>query len=275
MINEYYVKAPSTYFYETPDKVSAVTDQLLYGTSLVSIEDSVVKSQENEFLYCETSYGYRGFVKSDCIERRTGKNTLEEYIVVSNFCDVLEVPEYKYKPVMTLPKGSIVHRKPDSFELSCGFCDVVIGTKVYYVRSEQIKSTQEAYKRCDEITQRRMIVDNALSYVGTPYRWGGKTPSGIDCSGLCFMAFALCGIRIYRDAVPDAQYVKTVGFDKLKQADLVYYKGHVVMYIGDKEYVHSSATLGGVTVSSFDENSPVYYKKLSEGILCCARSVEF
>lgn len=274
MINEYCVSVPSAYFYETPDKTSAVTDEILYGTSLISVEDKQ-KQDKSDFLYCETSYGYRGFIKNDCIERKTGKPLLDEYVVTTNFCDVLKVPEYKYEQVLTLPKGSTVYRKPDSFELSCGFCDIIIGQNIYYVRREQIKLKDELYKKEDETTQRRKIVDNALSYIGTPYRWGGKTPNGIDCSGLCFMAYALCGMKIYRDAVPDAQYVKTIEFEKLKQADLIYYKGHVVMYIGDNEYIHSSATLGGVTISSFDKNSPIYYKKLSQGILCCAKSVEF
>ncbi len=273
MIGEYYVKSPSTYFYESPDLNSPVTDQVLHGTTLVTVEEKDI--EQNNFLYCETSYGYRGFVSSQDIERRTGKNMLVAYIVVSPFCDVLAVPEYKYLPLATLPKGSIVYRKENCFDMSNGFVDIVFEGKTRYVRGEYIKRRDELYKKKSSHEMRRQVVDNALSYIGTPYRWAGKSQNGIDCSGLCFMAYSLCGIRIWRDAVPDAQYVKTINFNSLKQADLIYYKGHMVMYIGAGEYVHSSASQGGVVINSFDEKSPVYNKKLTSGILCCAASVEF
>ena len=39
-----------------------------------------------------------------------------------------------------------------------------------------------------------------MMYMGTHYRWGSKSPRGIDCSGMVSMAYMLCGIFIHRDA---------------------------------------------------------------------------
>ena len=273
MLNEYYVKVPSAFFHESPSASSSVTDELLFGTRIFSISDAA-EPTEDEWLYCETLYGYRGFIRKKHIARKIGAQSLSVYTVTSAFCDVLFVPEYKYRPFMTLSRGSEVEKNTDFGSVS-GFTDVSLSVKKFFVRSDSIRQSTELKQKQPESIKRKNIVDTALSYLGTPYRWGGKSSSGIDCSGLCFQAYQMNGIGLWRDAVPDGNYVRQIRFDELREADLVYYKGHVVMYIGGGEYIHSSATLGGVTVNSFDENSAVYYEKLSHGIIMCARSVEF
>jgi len=271
LVNEYVIRRPTAYLYEEPDASGAVSDELLYGTRLFCLGDSA-ETQKNMF-YCETSYGYRGFAERKAAARVLGSRHDVSYAVVTSpFCDVLPSPEYRYRPVMMLFRGSTVElcRTEQTFS---DYTAVIADGARRYVRTSQIKKVTEQAplvsrkRRCD-------IVDTALSYVGTPYRWAGKSTEGIDCSGLCFMAYTLNGVGLWRDAVPDSKYVRTIPFENLEPADLVYYKGHVVMYIGAGEYVHSSATLGGVTVSSFDESSPVFYPKLSRGILCCAASRE-
>jgi len=273
MINEFTVKVPSAFMHESPKVSSECTDELLFGTKLFSICNSP-DEEVSDMLYCETSYGYRGFIKRKHLSRRIGTNRKTQYTVISRFCDILPLPEYKFKPILTLPMGSVVE-KSTSFGEVGGFTDIEISGRRMFVRASCIKPRDELTKKTGEEEKRIAIVNTALSYLGTPYRHGGKSTSGIDCSGLCFMAYSINGINLWRDSIPDINYVIRINRDELKQGDLIYYKGHVTMYIGANEYIHSSATLGGVTISSFDKNSPSYYDRLSDGIIMCARSISF
>jgi len=273
MINEFYVKAASAFMHAEPKTSSEAVDELLYGTRLFSICDNP-DEQDTDMLYCETCYGYRGFISRKKLSRKTGLQIKEQYTVISRFCDVLPLPEYKYKPVLTLPKGCVLEKSTE-FENVSGFTDIDILGKRLFVRADNIRKREELVKKTTEDEKRIAVVNTALSYLGTPYRHGGKSTSGIDCSGLCFMAYSINGLGLWRDSVPDVKYVFQIPKEELKQGDLIYYKGHVTMYIGGGEYIHSSATLGGVVISSFDKNSVSYYERLSEGILLCARSIDF
>ena len=136
----------------------------------------------------------------------------------------------------------------------------------------------------DEETFRKSVVDTAMLYLNTQYRWAGKTPNGIDCSGLCSMAYMLNGVYIYRDAelaegFPIHRIVTAEAWEndrkaaiaKLRPADLIFYKGHVTMYIGNGKYIHATGKAGsdGVVINSFDETDPLYRKDLAEEIVAC------
>lgn len=248
-----------------PDPESEVTDELLYGTCVTFSEESY-----GGFVYGTTDYGYGGYV--DISHLSQNKLSGERYIVTSSFCDLYKYPEYRLPPTITLPRGSIITagegKSPDD-----RFVCLIHGDNTYFAPSGCLKKHSElSHITCSE-QKRGQIVKTALSYLGTPYRWGGKSSAGIDCSGLCFMAYSMCGLSIYRDAEPDARYVKKISFSELEPADLIYYNGHVTMYIGLGEYIHSSATLGGVRISSFDKKSNEFYPKLVSDIVCCARSL--
>ena len=248
-----------------PDSKSEVTDELLYGTGVVSFDESYAG-----FLFCKTEYGYVGYVDvSDLSEKKRGG---ERFVVTSPFCDIYEYPEYRFSPKMTLPRGSILSGKV-SLCRDERFSAIKNDNTEIFVPSGNIEKSSVLCHMDTAEKKRKQIVKTAISYLGTPYRWGGKSTFGIDCSGLCFMAYFLCGLSLYRDAEPDRRYIRTIPFEDLKPADLIYYNGHVTMYIGANEYIHSSATLGGVKISSFDEDSREYYPKLKSDIVCCARSL--
>jgi len=262
---QYIVSKPSSFMHLYPDAKSEVTDELLYGTCATSFEESY-----GGFVFCKTDYGYSGYVDiSDLSEKKRGG---EKFVVTSTFCDIYDSPEYCRAPKMTIPRGSIIAGE----KRKCRderFFFIKNEAEEYFVPSGSIAemSVLSCFNSADK--KRNQIVKTAFSYLGTPYRWGGKSTQGIDCSGLCFMAYSLCGLSLYRDAEPDARYVKKIPFEDLKPADLIYYNGHVTMYMGGNEYIHSSATLGGVRISSFDEDSREYYPKLKNDIVCCARSL--
>lgn len=129
--------------------------------------------------------------------------------------------------------------------------------------------------RLDEDSFRERLVQTAKSYLGTQYRWGGKTPLGIDCSGLTSMAYMLNGVYIYRDArlVPGFA-VKEIPYECMKKGDLIYFPGHIAMYTGDGEYIHSTAREGsdGVVINSLDRRSARYREDLAQSI-CAVGSI--
>ena len=113
----------------------------------------------------------------------------------------------------------------------------------------------------DEDTLRKALCDAALLYQGTQYRWGGKSPMGIDCSGLCSMAYMLCGVLIYRDAkIMEGFPMHEISLDNIKPGDLLFFPGHVAMYLGEGRYIHSTGRKGddGVVFNSLDPNAPDY-----------------
>lgn len=68
------------------------------------------------------------------------------------------------------------------------------------------------------------MIQTASLYLNAPYLWGGKTPLGIDCSGLTQMTYRLHGISIPRDASQQAQVGDTLSFiDESEPGDLAFF----------------------------------------------------
>lgn len=91
----------------------------------------------------------------------------------------------------------------------------------------------------------------ALSMVGVPYRFGGASPSGFDCSGLTQWAYAQIGISLPHSANAQAAMGTQIPLSELQPGDLVYwYDLHVAMYIGDGQMVHAPYAGSVVSVVS-------------------------
>lgn len=116
------------------------------------------------------------------------------------------------------------------------------------------------------------IIQTARSYVGTPYKWGGTSRSGLDCSGLLLISFRSAGIEIPRTSKDQSKMGREVSMRELKPGDLVFFSGkkfntgkitHVglVTHVHGKhniQFIHASTRLGVVENNIYTD----YYRRI-------------
>jgi cell wall-associated NlpC family hydrolase len=101
------------------------------------------------------------------------------------------------------------------------------------------------------------VISIALQYLGTPYVWGGSSPStGFDCSGFVMYVFAQVGVSLPHHAASQYSYGVPVSREQLAPGDLVFfdYLGHVGIYIGGGQFVHAPHSGDVVKISSIYED---------------------
>lgn len=113
------------------------------------------------------------------------------------------------------------------------------------------------------------IITHARAYVGTPYRYGGMSKKGIDCSGLMFQCFKKAGYDLPRTAKEQSKFGKKIGWGSIRPGDIVFFKfkekGEKWWHSGvisrvkkdDIKFIHASSSRG-VVESNLLSN---YYKK--------------
>jgi len=96
----------------------------------------------------------------------------------------------------------------------------------------------------------------ALGQIGRPYRYGGTTQDGFDCSGLVQYSYAQAGVKIPRTTSEQLHAGKKISLSNAQPGDLLFYKLggglHVALYVGDGRAVHAPARGRQVIVAPVD-----------------------
>jgi cell wall-associated NlpC family hydrolase len=100
----------------------------------------------------------------------------------------------------------------------------------------------------------------AMQYLGTPYVWGGASPSGFDCSGLTMYVYAQLGVSLPHNAAAQYGMGTPVPESSLEPGDLVFFYGlgHVGMYVGGGSFIHAPHTGDVVKISSMADYQSAY-----------------
>jgi probable lipoprotein NlpC len=109
---------------------------------------------------------------------------------------------------------------------------------------------------------------HALAMVGKPYRFGGSSPKGFDCSGLVMYSYRQAGLTLPHNTDKQRLAARPIQVADLRRGDLLFFNqegkkyGHVGIYVGAGKFVHAPSS--GKSVRSDRLDSAYWRKHLSE-----------
>jgi len=117
--------------------------------------------------------------------------------------------------------------------------------------------------------ERNLFVRVVKTFLGVPYKLGGSTLRGIDCSAFVKKIYEIFNIELPRTTREQFSMGKKVEKDQLEEGDLVFFKrrgnsAHVGIYIGDNQFVHASSYNRQVKIDYLD--TPYYSKRFLRGV---------
>lgn len=244
--NAYYVGKPVVDMYSSPTKNTDVVSQIIYGQQLKIIK------RNSGFYQIESEDGYQGWVEKKNIFKH--KEIKDSVFTVKNFfAKVYSVKgTASYPPILTLPYGSMV-KVLDTTPKRWIPIQLVDGRKALIQREDLSFS--------NKLLSLKQMTALSKRFLGLPFKWGGRSTYGYDCSGFVQMLYKHIGIIIPRDTHMQAKSPLLVPVKKedLQPGDIVFFGktkiDHSGVYLGDNKFIHCTVYEGGPKVCIGDVNS--------------------
>lgn len=171
-----------------------------------------------------------------------------------NYLGWIDMDHLQHSQVEGISGGLVLNRSLTCYkndktkmvlEPGCEISNPDFALKLFFAGNNQYTATDDF---CDSfISTNDSVTDLAMNFINSPYIWGGRIPSGIDCSGLTQLVYKIKGIPIPRDSWKQSEAGKTVDFiDQAEAGDLVFFdneKGkisHVGMILSRGLVIHAS-----------------------------------
>ena len=206
MINNY----PIVNIYEKESLKSKLSSQLIYG------ERFQVLNKKKGWLKIKTSYdNYTGFIK----KRKFMKDIKITHKISSLFARLYSKPKNKYILSTKLPFCSlisVIEKKKEFYKF-----------ENYWIKKKDVVP----------ISYKKQTFKNIIIFKGIPYKWGGKTYKGIDCSALVQIFFKFNNQYCPRDTKDQIKYFKKP--KKIRKNAIIFWKGHVAVCLSKTLLIHA------------------------------------
>ncbi len=214
-----------------PSHKSEMLSQVLFGEKYRIID------QIGHWYRIETLFdNYTGWIDADHIQNSPGKEDSTGYV---------------------LNRSLLCHKNDKTklvLEAGCEVYEPDFENKTFSAGEDKYSAGTEF--GASYFNVRESISDTAMKFINSPYIWGGRIPSGIDCSGFVQLVYKIRGIKIPRDSWQQAGAGESVGFiDECVPGDLVLLDDnmgkitHVGMILAQGLVIHAS---GRVRIDAID-----------------------
>ncbi|MEM8833787.1 MAG: NlpC/P60 family protein [Pseudomonadota bacterium] len=204
------------------DRISNNDSQLLYG------ETFQVEEEHGAYVYGYSVIdGYKGYVdREDLVKNAKASNA----VITTRCAHLYPEPDFKSRPDTSV---SFLSRVALNGEKKNNFYQTESNEWVY----------KDAVSKTDQYKPDEDLADIALKFLDTPYRYGGRSIFGIDCSGLLQIALMAKGhTDVPRDSKKQqGAFGKEVTKNDLQRNDIVFFKGHVGIMMDEKNILNATA----------------------------------
>jgi len=175
----------------------------------------------------------------------------------------IDMDHLQHSPIEDISSGNVLNRsllcyKNDKsklvLEAGCEVFNPDFDNKVFFAGNNQYTTGKEFSEYF--VSTNDSIADSAVKFINSPYIWGGRIPSGIDCSGFTQLVYKIHGVPIPRDSWQQAESGENIDFiDQAEPGDLVFFDNdrgktsHVGMILSRGLVIHAS---GRVRIDSID-----------------------
>jgi len=209
-------------------------------TEVIFGEHVLVLDEQGGWAWVQSlSDGYVGYVQSEIL---ADPKAPASHTVKAPSTFIYPGPDIKLPPIGQLPMNARC-----AFEGGTGeFAELAGGGYVF------AKHLAGQAGNADHFT------DIAKNFVGTPYLWGGRTYSGIDCSGLVQMAMIAAGKKCLRDTDMQENSIGALlahdaGRTDLAKGDLIFWGGHVGIMVDAEHLLHANAYHMQTVIEPYEE----------------------
>ena len=230
MTNKFFCKDITVNLLEKPDKNSNISSQLIYGDKF-----KILKKKRG-YLKIKNSYdGYIGFVKS----MRYSENFIPTHKVSVLKSKIYTIKNNRIRSLnIFLPFSSKVNILKKNKNLGMFEKNKWLRLKDLSIDGKKIKSFTYIYKL----------------FLNCPYKWGGMTFRGIDCSGLIQIFFKFNNKIFPRDTIKQVKFKKGLNIKNIfRKGNIIFWKGHVAACVSNKNLIHAYGPMKKVVIMPIDK----------------------